>query len=73
MNTTKIFETWVFSGVKFLAFPNNDGCHVVDEDGGNYGAYRSVEGFRKRQRRDPDDPLSQGAVKIRLLYLRENS
>lgn len=46
----KIFQTWTFKGVRFLAIDRGGDTQIVDENGGNYGAWLSgVEGFRKRQ------------------------
>lgn len=54
----KTFCTWKHSGKTYLAVPNSDGWHVVDEDGGNFGAWQTVENFRALQAKgDPNGSL----------------
>ena len=63
----KAFKTWTFWGVRFLGFPNFSNLHVIDEDGRNYGGWRSVDEFRKHQQNDKYDiakPLSESIVEL---------
>lgn len=43
------FSFWTFSGQKYIAVPHNDGFSIADSSGNNFGAWMSVENFRKRQ------------------------
>ncbi len=45
----KAFETWQHQGLRFVAFPFNRNVAVIDEDGGSYGSWHSVNRFRKLQ------------------------
>lgn len=48
----KIFETWIFNGVRYLAVNLPGRIHVVDEDGRNFGTFASMPAhFRQLQRR----------------------
>jgi hypothetical protein len=51
---SKAFTTWTFGGVRMLAIPADDKCIVIDENGGNYGRWQTVERFRERQRAGDD-------------------
>ena len=53
----KAFETWTYSGLRFLAFPGGAGVLVMDEMGRNYGGWMTVSSFRERQ--TAKDPLVQ--------------
>jgi len=46
---SQTFQTWGHKSKKYLAVPNADGWHVVDNEGGNFGAWQSVESFRALQ------------------------
>ena len=43
------FETWKFGGLRFLAVPNGTEVSIIDENGGNYGSWYSVESYRNNQ------------------------
>lgn len=48
--TRPAFTTWKFSGIEFIAVPIDRGnFHIMDALGGNYGAWMSIEKFRKKQ------------------------
>lgn len=47
----RVFDTWVFNSVRFLAVPDgNGGYHIVDQRGNNYGSWQLLEMFRSLQR-----------------------
>ena len=46
---SKLFTTWVFNGVRYLALHRTNDVVVVDEYGGNYGSLMDVDRFRKYQ------------------------
>ncbi len=49
----KLFETWIYKGVRFIAFPNihvAGSVSVFDEEKNNYGAWNTVYEFRRRQK-----------------------
>lgn len=48
---TPTFYVWKFKGVQFLAVERGTDVHIVDDQGGNYGSWRTAENFRKRQRK----------------------
>ena len=60
----KAFETWTFKGVRFLAFPNGQNFHVVDEHGGNFGSWWSADQFRKRQQKGVEEIQELGKVAL---------
>lgn len=72
---TKKFTTWRSNSVEFLSFSNGQSVTVVDELGGNYGTWESVERFRKLQiHRDPlAAPISDisGDWILRLVHFRK--
>lgn len=43
------FKCWKAKGVQFVAVDRGDGWHVLNENGDNFGAWRSPEHFRKLQ------------------------
>lgn len=46
------FETWKHGGRRYLAAQTGNGTvQVVDDIGGNYGAWMDTESFRTRQRK----------------------
>lgn len=48
--TPPAFIVWEFSGIKFIAVPIDRGnFHIADVFGNNYGAWMTIEKFRKRQ------------------------
>ena len=61
----KAFETWVFNGLRFLAFTKGDGVIVIDESGRAYGGWMTIDNFRKRQR-DGDELASPMNIHCRL-------
>ena len=48
-NDKPAFRTWKFAGTAFIAFPCGDHVAVMDEHGGNYGGWQTVEKFREQQ------------------------
>lgn len=47
-NELPLFKTFRYQGVRFLGVRhNNDGLHIVDERGNNYGVWTSVDKFRE--------------------------
>jgi hypothetical protein len=56
----KTFDTWRHKGRRYLAVPKLDGegFHVIDQHGGNFGAWQEVETFRALQSKgDPTGEL----------------
>jgi len=53
------WQTWTFKGLHYIAVKSpHEGFYVIREDGENYGAWLSVESFRKMQRAgDPNGQL----------------
>ena len=51
---TPIFYVWKFKEVQFLAVERGTDVHIVDDQGGNYGSWRTADEFRKRQQRGDD-------------------
>lgn len=50
-HTRPAFTMWMFSGLVFIAVPGDrESFHIMDATGANYGAWMSVDGFRKRQK-----------------------
>jgi hypothetical protein len=46
----KAFQVWSSRKVKFLAFPATHGnVTIIDENGKNYGSWKSLFSFRVRQ------------------------
>jgi len=46
----KIFTTWTFKGVAFLAIQTSrDSFQICDEQGNNYGAWQTLRRFRGEQ------------------------
>ena len=46
------FETWVYSGKRYLATESGSGnINIIDDCGGNYGSWMSIVGFREKQRK----------------------
>lgn len=73
------FQTWKFKGQQYVAVDNGDGWHVIRGDGENYGAWQTIETFRKLQRdNDPNGvsglPGSKGKLQIRIAqYMNQNN
>ena len=67
----KAFQTWRSKGKQYLAIGNinTDGdVLILDEEGGNFGGWRSVDEFRKRQRKNNPNqhlPLPDCEVALR--------
>ena len=68
----KAFHVWRFKGRNYLAIPRYDSDHsfmILDEEGGNFGSWQTVESFRKRQQSgDPNGQLSLPDCEIALRY-----
>lgn len=59
-----LWTEFKFSGKRFLAVRKSDGVHVIDEAGHNFGAWQSVESFRKRQRKGDEIVAPIGVVEL---------
>jgi hypothetical protein len=43
------FKCWKAKDIQFIAVDRGDGWHVLNENGDNFGAWRTVDHFRKLQ------------------------
>ena len=64
--TDKIFETWTFGGVRFLAVPFARNVAICDENGKFYGSFVSVERFRHLQQSGSDMTVPIGNAHLDL-------
>jgi hypothetical protein len=46
----KIFKSWVFGGVRYIALKSVEGEQIVDETGRYFGGWQDHKAFRKAQR-----------------------
>ncbi len=66
----KIFTTWKFRGVNFLAHPWIDNSiQICDENGNNYGSWLSLDNFRAKQQVNDRSPNPLGAVTLQFHHV----
>lgn len=45
----KLFETWTYKGVKYIAVQVDGGVTIADEKGNFFGSWFSVKNFKKNK------------------------
>lgn len=67
----KVFETWVFKGVRYLAVPGeqdgNEYVRICDEFGSYFGSFICIENFRKRQNSNQSWSCCRSDAKVLIL------
>jgi len=66
----KVCETWIYSGIRYIAVPNgNGGSSVLAQTGEHYGSWMDVKAFRKRQANGEDAALVLGRAELRVAHV----
>ena len=63
----RIFEPFVYKQTRYLAVRRDNGVHIVDETGANYGSYHDIKSFKKFVDKGESLNLGKCQLSVRVL------